>query len=568
MEFDIKIVGGTIVDGTGAPGYRGDIGIKDGQITALNKAAGTADTTIKADGMIVCPGFVDIHTHYDAQIMWDPMLTYSPWHGVTTCVMGNCGFGIAPTHPEHRDMIMLTLEKVEAMSYDALVEGIGDWPFVSFPEYLDVVDRLPKLINVNALIGHTPVRLYVMGNESMERKATVSEIEEMRRIVREGMEAGAIGFSTSSSPVHVGYKGQPVPSRFADFEEIRSLAGVLGEVGTGVIQITVGRKPWFDEFAQLARETGRNVTWTAILTGMEGPIGHREHLRRSIEIFESGVPVIPQVSCRPLQTEFQFKSPFSFERIPIFREVSAADFEGKKYIFGTPEFRRKFRAAMDPTSEIGGEVAPLRRSFQKIIIAGCDTRPELVERSLLDVAQASNVNPVDLALDMALETELEARFRMPLFNDDEDAVAELLQDPHTVIGLSDAGAHASQMYDTCYATHLLGHWVRERQALTIEYAVWMLTGRTSDVFNITDRGRLALGRPADVVVFDPITIAAMPPERVYDLPANADRLLSRAVGIGSVIVNGVLIRHENEDVIDPAGKLPGKLLRGGRAAIL
>ena len=566
MEFDIRIIGGTIVDGTGAPGYRGDVGIKDGRITALDKATGTAAATIEADEMIVCPGFVDIHTHYDAQVMWDPMLTFSPWHGVTTCVMGNCGFGLAPTRPEHRDIIMLTLEKVEAMSYDALVEGIGDWPFVSFPEYMDVVGRLPKSINVGALIGHTPVRLYVMGNGAMERAATDREIEQMRSLVLEGIEAGAVGFSTSSSPVHVGYKGNPVPSRFADFEEIRALAGALGEIGRGVIQITVGRKPWFDEFAQLARETGRNVTWTAILTGMEGPNGHREHLRRSIEIFESGAPVFPQVACRPLQTEFQFKSPFSFERTPFFRDVSAADFEGKKRIYRDPEFRRAYRAAMDPDSEIGGEVAPLRRSFQRIVIAGCDTRPELVERPLLEAARELGVNPVDLALDLALETELEARFRMPLFNDDEDAVEELLQDPHTVIGLSDAGAHASQMYDACYATHLLGHWVRERQALTIEYAVWMLTGRTAEVFDITDRGRLALGRPADVVVFDPQTVAAGPPERVHDLPANADRLISRAVGIDAVIVNGVLIRRNNEDVVDPTGPLPGKLLRGGCAA--
>ena len=566
MEFDIRIIGGTIVDGTGAPGYRGDVGIKDGRITALDKATRSAETTIEADGMIVCPGFVDIHTHYDAQIMWDPMLTFSPWHGVTTCVMGNCGFGLAPTRPEHRDIIMLTLEKVEAMSYDALVEGIGDWPFVSFPEYMDVVDRLPKSINVGALIGHTPVRLYVMGNSAMERAATDREIEQMRGLVREGIEAGAVGFSTSSSPVHVGYKGNPVPSRFADFEEIRALAGALGEIGRGVIQITVGRKPWFDEFAQLARETVRNVTWTAILTGMEGPHGHREHLRRSIEIFKSGARVFPQVACRPLQTEFQFKSPFSFERTPFFRDVSAADFEGKKRIYQDPEFRRAYCAAMDPDSETGGEVAPLRRSFQRIVIAGCDSRPELVERPLLEAARELGVNPVDLALDLALETELEARFRMPLFNDDEDAVEELLRDPHTVIGLSDAGAHASQMYDACYATHLLGHWVRERQALTIEYAVWMLTGRTAEVFDITDRGRLALGRPADVVVFDPQTVAAGPPERVHDLPANADRLISRAVGIDAVIVNGVLIRRNNEDVVDPAGPLPGKLLRGGCAA--
>jgi len=565
MDYDIRISGGTIIDGTGEAGVEGDIGIKDGRVAAMGDAPGQAATEIDAGGMVVAPGFVDIHTHYDAQIMWDPMLSFSPWHGVTTCVIGNCGFGVAPTRPEHQEIIMRTLEKVEAMSYEALIEGTGEWPFESFPEYLDFIDRGPKAINVGVLLGHTPLRLYEMGPASLERLATPDETASMRRMVLEAMEAGAIGFSTSQSSVHIGYKGLPVPSRKADVAEIYELASALGEADKGVIQITVGRTPWFKEFEQMARDTGRNVSWTAMLTGMEGPDGHREHLRRSIEILENGAAVYPQVACRPLQTEFQFKSPFSLERIPFFQPVSAADTTGKTLIYQDPEFRRKFREAMAEDSMVDGEVPPLRRSFRQIVIADCPSRPELEERGLVDAALELGIDPTDLALDLALETDLEARFRMPLLNDDEDAVEELLRDPHTVLGLSDAGAHASQMYDTCFATHLLGHWVRERQALSLEYAVWMLTARPAEVFGITDRGTLGLGLPADVVVFDPKTVGAGPPVRTYDLPAGADRLISHATGIEAVIVNGTVIRRQNKDVVGASGSLPGKLLRFGKA---
>jgi N-acyl-D-aspartate/D-glutamate deacylase len=485
---------------------------------------------------------------------------------VTTCVIGNCGFGIAPTRPEHRDLVMRTLEKVEAMSYEALDEGLGAWPFESFPEYLDVIEARPKAINVGVLVGHTPVRLHAMGEASIERAANMDEIATMRDTVRGAIAAGAVGFSTSQSPVHVGYMGLPVPSRLADFDEIMALAGVLGEAASGVIQITVGRIPWFDEFAELARATGRTVTWTALLTGMEGADGHRRHLERSIEIQDAGLAVYPQVACRPLQSEFQFASPFSFERMGFFQPVSAADAEGKKIIYRDPEFRRTFREAMAPDSAIAGEVGPLRPSFRAITITSCASRPELEERQLVEAAEELGVDPVDLALDLALETDLDARFRIPLLNGDEDAVEELLKDKHTVIGLSDAGAHTSQMYDTCYSTHLLGRFVRERGALSPEHAVWMLTGRTAEVFGITDRGRLGLGVPADVVVYDPATVGAGAPMRVHDLPAGADRLISQAFGIEAVIVNGVAIRRDGADVVDAAGPLPGKLLRHGSAA--
>src|SRR5689334_21282195 len=241
MAYDLKITGGSIIDGTGKPRYVGDVGVCGGKVVALGAAPEEARETIDAKGRVVSPGFVDIHTHYDAQVLWDRLMTVSPWHGVTTVVMGNCGFGVAPTRVEHRDLIIRTLEKVEGMSAAALRAGLGDeWPFESYPEYLDAVEARQPVINVASMIGHTPVRLHVMGEESTERSATPEEIARMRAIVAEAMEAGAVGFATSKSTTHVGYEGRPVPSRSADLEEILAMAGALGDAGRGVIQATMG----------------------------------------------------------------------------------------------------------------------------------------------------------------------------------------------------------------------------------------------------------------------------------------------------------------------------------------
>jgi N-acyl-D-amino-acid deacylase len=263
MDYDLKITDGLIVDGTGSAGVRGDVAIRAGRIAALGAVKGSATETLSADGHVVAPGFVDVHTHYDAQVLWDRMLTISPWHGVTTVVMGNCGFGVAPTRPAHRGLILRTLEKVEGMSLEALEAGLGSaWPFETFPQYLDAVERRGTAINVAAFIGHTPVRLYVMGEEATERAATDAELTQMRGIVRAAIDAGAVGFSTSKAPTHVGYAGKPVPSRVAEWAEIQGLADVLAETGRGVVQATVGPGLFFDEFAAAEPSRGR-LCWPA-----------------------------------------------------------------------------------------------------------------------------------------------------------------------------------------------------------------------------------------------------------------------------------------------------------------
>ncbi len=560
--YDLKITNGTIIDGTGAASMSGDLGIKDGQVVAMGEAPDTASREIDANGQVVCPGFVDIHTHYDAQILWDRNLTISPWHGVTTAVVGNCGFGVAPTKAAHRETIMRTLEKVEGMSVDALKAGLGeDWPFETFPEYLDTVDGLSPAINVGVLMGHTPLRTYVMGEAATEREASNDELAQMCALLADGMKAGALGFATSKASTHVGYEGRPVPSRAADMEEINALCDVLGGMNKGVIQATVGRDLFLDEFEQIARRTGRPITWTALLAGLSlGKGGHEEQLVQSEDLARQGLKISPQVTPRPLNFEYQFREPFPFEAISMFKPVSAADFDGKCRIYSDPDFRHTFKERMKTIR------ASFQSSFAMTVISQYDPDPALSERKLFDVAAERGIDPVDLALDLALASNLEARFRMPVANHNEDEVEPLLKSDCTVLGLSDAGAHASQLCDACQPTFFLRRWVREKQVFTLEQAIRMMTSRTAEVMGITDRGHLAVGRPADVVIFDPATVGDQPLQRVHDLPAGADRLISEATGIANVIVNGVVIRDQGEDAVQANGALPGRLLRGGAAA--
>ena len=562
MDFDLVVRGGTVVDGSGSPSYRGDVAVAGGRIAAVGAVRGSARQTIDADGRVVAPGFVDVHTHYDAQVFWDRMLTISPWHGVTTVVMGNCGFGIAPTRPADRSLIVRSLEKVEGMSREALEAGLGEeWGFETFPEFLDAIERRGAAINTAAMVGHTPVRFHVMGQAATERAATAEEIERMAAIVRQAIEAGAVGFATSKAPTHVVYEGRPAPSRAAAFEEIEALSRVLGPLRRGVVQAAFGPDFFLDEFASLARASGRPITWTALLTGLRGAGWHRPVLERSRALQASGLAVYPQVTPRPLNFEFDWKEPFLFEGLPEFRAVAAADAEGKKRIYADPEFRDIFRR------KLGGKgSARMSDRWARTHISFSPTAPELEERTVAEVAAERGVDPADLALDLGLASNLQARFRMSVINTDESEVAECLIDPSTMLGLSDAGAHASQLCDACYATDLLARWVREKRLLSLEAAIHLLSARPAEIFGFSDRGRIAVGLAADLVVFDPATVAATPLRRVHDMPAGADRLVSGAIGVDAVIVNGSLIRKDGRDVVDPEGPLPGRVLRSEASA--
>ena len=571
--YDLKIEGGMLVDGSGAPRRPGDVGITDGKVVALGRAPDGARRVIDARGKVVCPGFVDIHTHYDAQVLWDPLLTVSPWHGVTTVVMGSCGFGIAPTRPGGRRAILRTLERVEAMSLAALETGIGEkWPFETFPQYLDAVEARGTAINTAMMIGHTPTRLYVMGMDAVERAATDAEIAQMRGIVAEGLKAGAIAFATSVSPVHIGFDAKPVPSRLASQEELLALAGAVRDAGSGMIHYNLLREPDFAMFEKLHLASGATVCWTALLAGQRGRGGHRDTLEKSAALIARGLPIHPQTACRPIVIEYDFRSPVVFDTWKVFEPArKASGAEARARVYGDPEFRHQVREEVAGRGGRDGyfsagpaEGQSRRASWRFTEISYCEQQPALVGRRLEDIAAERGTHPVDVMLDLALLDGAPVRFRVPVVNFDEDEVQELLQDPNVVLGLGDGGAHLSQLCDACYPTYLLGHWVRELGALTLERAVQMLTSRPAQVFGIRDRGLLAEGRPADVVVFDPQTVGAGALERVYDLPAGADRLISRPGGIDTVVVNGQVLPAPGEAW--PAERpYPGRLLRNGFA---
>src|SRR3989441_597937 len=387
-----------------------------------------------------------------------------------------------------------------------------------------------------------------MGEEATEREATADEIAAMRALVGDALRAGALGFATSKSPTHVGWAGRPVPSRVASLDEIATLAGCLAEVDWGVMQATIGPGLFVDQFAAIQERTGRPVSWTALLGGMLGPDGHRAVLAQSAAMQARGVRVIPQVSCRPLMVEFQLKAPFPLESMSVMRPVSQADVAGKRRLYADPEFRRRLRDRIDD-GRIG---AP----FRDITITEHPPDPSIAERRLGDVAAERGAHPVDLALDLSLASGLETRFRMPILNTDPAIVAELLAHPATMMGLSDAGAHASQLCDACAPTELLGTWVRERGVLSLEEAVRRLTTQPAEVFGIADRGCLARGLAADVTVFDPATVGCSPLRRVRDFPAGADRLVSGAPRLPALGGERVIFREGWRDAGGPPGPPP------------
>lgn len=547
--MDLVLRGAQLVDGTGGAARPADVGVAGNKIvavTAPGELAANGAQTMDLTGLVLAPGFIDIHTHYDAQILWDPDLTPSCWHGVTTVVMGNCGFGIAPTRTEHRDTIVRTLENVEGMSAEALEAGV-EWSFETFPEYLDALDRIHKRLNVGAMIGHTPLRLYVLGDESIERSATDEEIATMRRIVDEAILAGALGFATSRAPTHSGAGGKPVPSRLAEPDEVFAIADALRERKRGIIQVTPGPGLFLDQLARLSIDTGRPVTWTALLTGM-GTRGTATGLLDQTS--KLGGEVWPQIACRKLVMQVALSDPFPFAMQPSFKEILAAPRSERAAIYANPAWRDRARGE---SSGMWGN------RWDKTIISESDRHVDLIGRGLAEVAEERGADPFDLMCDLSVEDDLKTRFTITLLNDDEVELADLLRDKRTVLGLSDAGAHASQLCDACFSTHLLGYWVREQQAITLEQAVWRLTGQPADVFRLGERGRVIEGYVADLVAFDPATVGAGPPERVWDFPNGADRLVVRSTGVEHMWVGGVATRLDGKDVDDARA---GVLIRG------
>jgi N-acyl-D-amino-acid deacylase len=545
--MDVLLRDASLIDGTGSPARPADVAVSGDRIAAVGPpgelSPGRETQVVDLDGLALAPGFIDIHTHYDAQILWDGDLTPSSWHGVTSVVMGNCGFGIAPTRPDHREIIVRTLENVEGMSMESLDAGI-DWCFETFPEYLAALDRRRKRLNVGAYVGHSPVRLFVLGGE--ERAASADEVDQMRAIVRQAMQAGAIGFSTSRQPNHQGAFGRPVPSRFADVDEVYALTEVLGELGKGAVQVSIGPGLFVNQFSDLAVKYGVPVTWTALVARADKPGAALRTTDRG-----GALPgeVYPQIACRPIVMQTSLADPTPLGEIDEWKEVLARPRTERAAIYRDLAWRDRAR----PTTLDGWS-----HRWPKISVEETRAHRELAGIPLDRLAAERGTTPFDVMLDLALAEGLETRFRVVMDNDGEDEIGTLLADKRTLLGLSDAGAHASQLCDACFSTDLLGHWVRDRKALSLEDAVWRLTGHPHQAFRIADRGMVREGFYADLVAFDPDTVGCSPVERVRDQPGGADRLVVRSTGIEHVWVNGTAIRVSGEDL---TGVNTGRLLR-------
>ena len=552
---DLVIKNAAICDGLGGAPMHGAVAVKDGRIAAVGEDLGAARDVIDADGLALMPGIIDTHTHYDAQITWDPLASPSPALGVTTVVMGNCGFTIAPCRPADRDLVMRNLTHVEGMSLDALRSGI-DWDFESFPEYLDALDRRGVGPNVACYVGHSSVRTFVMRDDATRRAATPAEVSEMRRLVVQAMEAGACGFSTTRNPQHNGEAGIPMPSRLADEQELLALSASLKDVGRGMLMMTRGELTPIALIEQLAQSAGRPYLVAALLHSNLMPEGTFEDLAQIAQARSRGNRLYGAVSACPLTFEFTLHEPYVFEGLVAWQPLMQMDEAAMSKALAD----RAFRAAVK--NELSQRTRRLfNGEWDKMFVTRA-ARPENAHHegsSIEALAQRQRKQPLEALLDLSLAEGLDTLFSATLLNSDEEAVGRMLRDPDSVVSLSDAGAHLTFLCDAGFGLHLLGHWVRERQVMPLEQAVHKLCAQPADLFGIRDRGRLAAGQWADLLLFDPATVGRGRPERVFDLPAGASRLVTPSLGVEGVWVNG-------QRIADAGGILPrapkaGRVLR-------
>jgi N-acyl-D-amino-acid deacylase len=555
MSADVVIRGGTVVDGTGSPGQVADVAVTDGRISAIGTGL-EGSRVLDATGQVVTPGFIDIHTHYDAQVFWDPSLTPSSFHGVTTVVAGNCGFSIAPVRAESVPLLARTLQHVEDMSFDTLSAGVPWDEFETFTQYLNAISRRGTALNFSCYVGHTAVRMYVMGDEAYERAATPDEIARMQAVVAEAMAGGAIGFASSASPTHNGDNGRPVPSRVADLDELRALLQPVRHGGRGVVALLPGGVISHEEVFALQREIGRPFTWTALLTVRDYPY-HEKVMAEHDAAWADGVEVWPQVSCRPLVFQMNLAEPFTLNMRPTFAALMGKSRAERLAAYRDPAWRA---AAWTESSGGGGGFGV---NWANISVASSASRPDLTDRAVVGLAEERGCTPLDVVLDISLDDDLEARFWSVLANNDPDGIAWLLPRDNVLLGLADSGAHVSQLCDACFSTDLLGNWVRGREVMPLERAIHKLTGEPARVYGLTDRGTVAVGQAADLCVFDPETVAPGPLRRIHDFPANGERLTADApVGMTHTLVNGVPIRVDGSPNEEGLAARPGTVLRG------
>ena len=552
-DFVIRNV--QIYDGLGNPPRHGSLAARDGLITEIGEDLGSAREVIDARGLALAPGIIDNHTHYDAQVTWDPGLAASTSLGVTTALIGNCGFTIAPCRPADRDLVMRNLTKVEGMSLDALRAGIR-WEFESVPEYFAMLERSELGPNLAGFVGHSSLRTFILGDNAPRRAATPVEVDAMRQLVVEGLHAGAVGFATSTSPAHNGDGGLPMPSRLADDAEMFALTGALREVGRGVFMLTKGGDTKVSFLEEIAARNGRPAIIAALLHNSTNPEIVFSELDEITAANQRGRRLVGAISCCPLTNDFTLQAPYPFEGLTSWQPALSARGDEFKRVIADRGFRGAIRAELARPAVFrifNGE-------WDKVfVVEVAQPRHAAYEnRSLAELARQQGKDPLDALLDLALAEDLATVFTATLLNSDEEAVARLIEHPHSMVSLSDAGAHLTFFNDAGFGLHLLGHWVRERRVLSLEAAMRKLTSAPAQVFGIHDRGRLVPGCAADLMLFDPATVGRGAKRRVFDLPAGAPRLLTPGIGMHGVWVNGVRVVDESGPIDAPRA---GRLLR-------
>jgi len=568
MTLDLLIRNGTVVDGTGAPRFAADVGVRDGRIVEIGHIAEAAERTIDADGLIVAPGFIDGHTHMDAQVNWDPLGSCSCWHGVTSVVMGNCGFALAPCKPDQREWYARCLEAVEDIPTEAMMAGI-DWTWETFPEYLANVERLPKGINYSAYIGHSALRMYVMGERALSETANDDDLKAMEAAVTAALEAGAMGFSTSRASTHVTPDGTPVASRVADWHEVDRLVGAMGKAGAGILQVGpdvsggAAQRAFLDRLLQIGLETGRPIMFGVLSTRQgDKPNPWQYQIDYIDRCLTKGAKMWGQATTKSINAIFSLKSYLPFDVLPHWRAVRSLPLEEQRRKLADPEVRAQLIAdegTMKPRDNVfqGGGTAttdPRKPDYSNLFaMKGVDWDDPTVEQ----LARERRKHPVEVILDLSLENPDQV-YVQPLVNESPDAVLGMLRHPRTLATFSDSGAHVCQEMGSSLQTHMLSYWVRKRQAFTLEQAVKMLSADNADAWEMADRGRIKEGKAADIVIFDKDRVQPCLPTVVSDLPGGARRLMQKAEGIAYTVVNGIPTFEHGK----ATGEYPGQVIKG------